>query len=107
MRSTAEKVAETRKQQKAAATAVVDNDAEGSGWAAEAFFRECVQEAAADETAVEWDDDSWAAAEQLRRRLHAAAVLADSAADAAAPLLTHSSLQVVHKDTSTVTAVCK
>jgi len=43
---------------------------------------------------VEWDGGAWAAADERRRRVHADATLAASAAHMAGPLITSKHLQV-------------
>lgn len=47
-----------------------------------------------DEAQLVWDADHWQQAEGLRARTHAAAVLANAAAEVSAPLVTASQLQV-------------
>ena len=54
------------------------------------------QEGDDDHVTITWDQGDWQAAEGLRARCHAAAMLANAAADVSAPLVTASDLRVRH-----------
>ena len=77
-----------------------DAAAEGSTAPAEAPGRGWTSAADADcddgdkELQITWGPEQWQAAEGLRARVHAAALLANAAADVSAPLITASDLQV-------------
>ena len=53
-----------------------------------------------DHLKITWDQGDWQAAEGLRARCHAAAVLANAAADVSAPLVTATDLRVRNENQS-------